>query len=396
MKKRRHKGQTQYLVKWLGFPSEQNSWVSECDMVSLDPTDQLAVNSLSTHDPKSSKHFPKKAHVSTSKKSALESPLLYLFLIFCMFLVLGVSVASASNITLGPLYDCSRVYHAALYKFTDHANCQHKMHLSESKVKYFQGNILQYSPRSSHLTIYHCTAERLEMTCHESFFGHKSKHRSLHTIPVTVKDCEKAMKLHSTRYGRLKKHSHAEWKTHTPDSYSCKWMTSRKRIYTHFKMIAYPAQLSGNNKYIQQHLTHTHCRYSTRHCRPREMTKSQIVWHRIKHDARLYHSLGNYKVHQLDKYILVPSISVSGTIMSTRDNSAVLILDSGYVVVQSAFINGTLHQVENHINQFKFIGYVFNRQNKRDVEDNRFQRYLLIANLLAPTLRLCLNTNEQT
>ena len=72
------------------------------------------------------------------------------------------------------------------------------------------------APRSSHLTIYHCTAQRLEMTCHESFFGHKSKHRSLHTIPVTVKDCEKAMKLHCTRYGRLKKHSHAEWKhTHS-------------------------------------------------------------------------------------------------------------------------------------------------------------------------------------
>ena len=72
--------------------------------------------------------------------------------------------------------------------------------------------------------------------------------------------------------------------------------------------------------------------------------------------------------------------------MSTRDNSAVLILDSGYIVVQSAFINGTLHQVENHINQFKFIGYVFNQQNKRDVEDNRFQCYLLITNLLAALL----------
>ena len=219
-----------------------------------------------------------------------------------------------------------------------------------------------------------------------NFFGHKSKHRSLHTIPGTVKDCEKAMKLHSTRYGRLRKHSHVEWQTHTPDSYSCKWMTSRRRMYTHSKMIAYPARLSGNNKYIQQHLTHAHCQYSTRHCHPREMTKSQIVWHHIKHDSRLYHSLGNYKVHQLDKYILVASISVSGTIMSTRDNSAVLILDSGYIVVQSAFINGTLHQVENHINQFKFIGYVFNQQNKRDVEDNRFQCYLLITNLLAALL----------
>ena len=106
--------------------------------------------------------------------------------------------------------------------------CKHKMHLSESKVKYFCADILQYSPRNSHLTIYHCTAERLEMTCHETFFGHRLvKHRSLHTIPVTVKDCDKAMKLHKTCYGRLRKHSHAEWRTHTPDSYSCKWMNTK-------------------------------------------------------------------------------------------------------------------------------------------------------------------------
>ena len=69
----------------------------------------------------------------------------------------------------------------------------------------------------------------------ESFFGHKSKHRSLHTIPVTIRDGDKAMKYHTTRYGRLRKHSHAQWRTHTPDSYSCKWMTTRRRTYNHLR-----------------------------------------------------------------------------------------------------------------------------------------------------------------
>ena len=110
-------------------------------------------------------------------------------------------------------------------------------------------------------------------------------------------------------------------------------------------MIAYPARLVGSDKYIQQNLTHKHCRYSTRHCRPREMTQSQIVWRQIRHDFRLYHPLGNYKLHQIDKYLLVPSISVSGTIMSTRDNSVVLILDSGYTIVRTVLANGTQHQV---------------------------------------------------
>ena len=33
LKTRKHKGQTEYLVKWLGYPNEQNSWVPESDMV---------------------------------------------------------------------------------------------------------------------------------------------------------------------------------------------------------------------------------------------------------------------------------------------------------------------------------------------------------------------------
>ena len=33
LKTRVRKGQKEYLVKWLGYPSEQNSWVPESDMV---------------------------------------------------------------------------------------------------------------------------------------------------------------------------------------------------------------------------------------------------------------------------------------------------------------------------------------------------------------------------
>ena len=43
LKKRTHRGQTQYLVKWLEYPSEQNSWVSECDMLSPETTDQQII-----------------------------------------------------------------------------------------------------------------------------------------------------------------------------------------------------------------------------------------------------------------------------------------------------------------------------------------------------------------
>ena len=126
-------------------------------------------------------------------------------------------------------------------------------------------------------------------------------------------------------------------------------MHSRTRTYIHFKMVAYPARLNGKNKYLQQHLTHTKCRYAPLHCRPREMRHSQIVWPCIKHDSRLYHSLGKFKVHQLDNFILVPSLSISGTITSTRHDSAVLFLDTGNNLLHVALLNGTLANVEKHV-----------------------------------------------
>ena len=43
LKKHTHRGQTQYLVKWLEYPSEQSSWVSECDMLSPETTDQQII-----------------------------------------------------------------------------------------------------------------------------------------------------------------------------------------------------------------------------------------------------------------------------------------------------------------------------------------------------------------
>ena len=167
----------------------------------------------------------------------------------------------------------------------------------------------------------------------------------MRTIPVSPRDCSSATLTHHTRYGKLSKHSQAEWRKHTSDSYRCKWMKTKTKTYTHFRIIAYPAQLTGNNIYIQQHLTHTHCRYARHHCRPREMKCSMIVWHPIRHDSRLYHSLGNYTADQIDNYILIPSLGISGTVEQTRGKS-IAILDTGYILVRLKLINGSLAKIE--------------------------------------------------
>ena len=46
LKTRVKKGQKEYLVKWLGYPSEQNSWVPESDMVTPDSTLSPPINAM--------------------------------------------------------------------------------------------------------------------------------------------------------------------------------------------------------------------------------------------------------------------------------------------------------------------------------------------------------------
>ena len=193
--------------------------------------------------------------------SRSNNPLPFYFYIALVIFTLVCMINGTLDIKLGRLYDCSRVYHTALYKFDNHMNCKHHMHLSDSRIKHFTAKVWQFSPKRTDFPIYHCTAQRLRMTCHESFFGHKSKHRWLSLVPVSRYECQRAMLTHSTRYGKLHIHSQGEWHTSSPDKYSCSWMKTKSRTYTHFKMVAYPAQLRGSDHLISQRVTNTHCNY---------------------------------------------------------------------------------------------------------------------------------------
>ncbi len=46
MKTRTKKGKKEYLVKWAGYPSEQNYWFPEDDMVAPESQDLPPINSL--------------------------------------------------------------------------------------------------------------------------------------------------------------------------------------------------------------------------------------------------------------------------------------------------------------------------------------------------------------
>ena len=120
---------------------------------------------------------------------------------------------------------------------------------------------------------------------------------------------------------------------------------------------------------------------ASKHCKPKEMPHSMIVWRSVKHDSQLYHSLGMYETHQIDNYLLVPALAISGTIRHVRKTSA-LVLDSGCILVRMTHVNQTLAQVEKHINKFRHLDYMFDQSDKLELCNNKFDRYLILMDLL--------------
>ena len=91
-------------------------------------------------------------------------------------------------------------------------------------------------------------------------------------------------------------------------------MKTKSREYYHFTMTAYRAYLVGDEHLLQQHITKTECRYKRIYCTPQEMPYSKLVWLATRLDFRLYHPIGNYKIHELKNYLLIPALSIGGGI----------------------------------------------------------------------------------
>ena len=201
LKTLKRRGKTEDRVKWLNYLSKQNFLVSESDMVNQGnvqhpPIASLGCISCTPINNDTSTDTPLNNPVTDTKTSRysisrflspffIMSYLIHVFftfkhkilswnflfiasaLVYLLFIVQPCT--SEAEISLGPLYDCTRIHGTSLNKFAPKINCQHNMHLSRTTVQYFRANDQKYSPETSHLTIYHCTAEQVELTCKEGF-----------------------------------------------------------------------------------------------------------------------------------------------------------------------------------------------------------------------------------
>ena len=258
------------------------------------------------------------------------------FVLLMWFGFLTTAVAAGPN--LGLLYDCDAAVLKGIFAATLEKTCLESF--KAEKLTQYKADVRKYELIRTKLFPYHCDAQHIVKECDENFLGMPSKKLTRVFIPTTRIQCKNAFRNKFTRYGRLVRIREGEWVTMNTKKYHCRWFRDDKEVYIKFRMRCIEAMIEGNADTIQQHITTSKCRWKSLACQPKKQRYGWIVWNRVPHYTRIFHSLGKFKVHQTGNFILVSELGIGGSIIS-RDYNLIL-LDNTCVLktVNNSYSNG--------------------------------------------------------
>ena len=144
LKRRTRKGVEECMVKRQGYSSKHNSWIPTFDIVDTNTADTTTpvptVSAFSGSNP------------TMPFKRPINNILPYFIFTFCFLTYLGPLTAAPS---LGPLYDCSRLYDQAYLTLPKPQNCSHSMQSMHASFQFYMANVYQpFAPRSP-LSLFH-------------------------------------------------------------------------------------------------------------------------------------------------------------------------------------------------------------------------------------------------
>ena len=314
-------GEREYLVKWAGYPSADNTWEPEENIF-----DQRLIDAFETSQRQTPNHT---AGVATFRPPFYQTLLIHFLWSFLFIMNIGLISSSMPN--LGPLYNCSQVNDIGVFRLSTGRDCNHNIHNKEHDLHYFQATISKPYVHTTSLMIYHCIAERAYYRCKENFFGSEHRKVTLKYLKVSPTDCKKAVTTKNSPFGVLHKISNNRWQTTRRDHYKCKWLQTNTEWFDHFRIKSYNAQLTGDDPWVHQSLTVTTCNYDKMWCVPKEMPLSVISWKATLHDKSLFKSLGEYKIHRLGDLVLVPKLGIGGAIRN-QFSPSLFQLDNGFLI----------------------------------------------------------------
>ena len=200
----------------------------------------------------------------------------------------------------------------------------------------------------------------------------KSKSTSTSSIPITSHTCLQAVSTKKTLYGQLTKVRKGEWQTTSRDRFLCHWLKTESESFPHFTLTAYHGELVGADPFIHQDLTLSQCLYDNFSCAPKEKPHSVLVWPKVNHTRRRFQYLGNYTIHRVGDYILIPKLRIGGAVQSTSADGKFIQLDNGYLYQQH-------HSESSNYARFLAASIKYLRQAKPSLTTDLVEAHITVA-----------------
>ena len=159
---RLRRGKRQYLVKWEGYPSTENTWEPEDNILDSQLIDNFYARQGHTG------FISIAAYSICSRFSRVACELSNFLLLvassYLLFSLLTLVICKLLQPQLGPIFDCSRVKEVGVFHLNYRRACRHNMHESTQPSTYFSVKI--YSPHvyRTPISLFLCSAETRKFT----------------------------------------------------------------------------------------------------------------------------------------------------------------------------------------------------------------------------------------
>ena len=149
-------------------------------------------------------------------------------------------------------------------------------------------------------------------------------------------------------------------------------MKTESESFLHFTLTAYHGELVGADPFIPQDPTLSQCLYDHFSCAPKEKPHSVLVWPKVNHTRRRFQYLGNYMIHRIGDYILIPKLGIGGAVQSTSADGKFVQLDHGYLYQQH-------HSKSSNYAQFLAASTKYLRQAKPSLTTDLVEAHITVA-----------------
>ena len=314
----------EFLIKRVGDDDSLAFWEKDVTLKG-NPRIQEYLNQLDKPNTRSkSRNTTALVYTARNKPTTpLKTMLFHLIVMQCLI------SQTLTNPDIGTLYDCSIVKPMGSFILPIEPICNQ---LHGHSVHTFTAEVRQYRQSISNIKIYHCFREKVTLTCKETFFGIDTEKIKVQQLPTDLSMCQTALRSKVTPYGKLKKVNLNSWVSTDHKAFNCKWMTSKSISFLRIKLDRYIGQIYDEDPTIIQDLTDTTCNFTTRFCRPQEKPLGLITWFFKPLKIQIFNSLGHFNITRLHNYIVIPTLSIGGSIIRETENT--WLLDVGYLVIK--------------------------------------------------------------